>query len=63
MDFDNFYREEHCRLLGLCVLVTLDVEAAADATQEAMLRRGNAGHSADGQPEVWVHRRIKSVPV
>jgi RNA polymerase sigma-70 factor (ECF subfamily) len=38
MDFDDFYREHRDGLTRLCYLATLDVEAAADACQEAMLR-------------------------
>jgi RNA polymerase sigma-70 factor (ECF subfamily) len=55
MDFDDFYRDEHRRVLGLCVLVTLDVEAAADVTQEAMLRAWERWeHLVDRQPDAWV---------
>jgi RNA polymerase sigma-70 factor (ECF subfamily) len=55
MDFDDFYRDEHRRVLGLCLLVTLDVEAAADVTQEAMLRAWERWEQlVDRQPEAWV---------
>jgi len=55
MDFDVFYRTEKTALLRLCFLATLDVEAAADATQEAMLRAYRRwAVLSDQQPGAWV---------
>lgn len=55
MDFDDFYRSERQDVLRLCLLVTLDVESAADATQEAMLRAWERWeHLRDGRPGAWV---------
>ena len=38
MEFDAFYHEHRGSLVRLCFLTTLDLEVAADAAQEAMLR-------------------------
>jgi RNA polymerase sigma-70 factor (ECF subfamily) len=38
MEFEAFYRAQRDGLVRLCYLTTLDVEVAADAAQEAMLR-------------------------
>jgi len=54
-DFDDFYRGEAPALLRLCYLATLNREAAADATQEAMARAWR--HWADisePSPRAWV---------
>ena len=54
MDYDEFFRRTGPRLLRVCYLATLDREAAADATQEALTR---AWHHWDkintGNPEAW----------
>jgi hypothetical protein len=42
MEFDAFYRAQRDGLVRLCY-PTLDVEVAADAAQEAMLRPSPAG--------------------
>jgi RNA polymerase sigma-70 factor (ECF subfamily) len=55
MDFDAFYQTERVALLRLCFLATLDAEAAADATQEAMLRAfGRWETLAEQYPVAWV---------
>lgn len=54
-DFEVFYRAESGSLLRLCFLSTLNREAAADATQEAMARAWK--HWADisaSNPRAWV---------
>jgi RNA polymerase sigma-70 factor (ECF subfamily) len=57
MEFDDFYSAERDGLVRLCYLVTLDVDAAADATQEAMLRAyARWGTLADQEPLAWVRR-------
>lgn len=55
MEFDAFYREQRDGLVGLCYLTTLDVEVAADAAQEAMLRAFNRWSTLQDQaPLAWV---------
>jgi len=55
MEFDDFYRGERVRVLRLCYLATLDAEAAADATQEAMLRAFARWDTLSDQlPAAWV---------
>ena len=55
MDFDAFYRNERVAVLRLCFLVTLDAEAAADATQEAMMRAFSRWDALSAQqPAAWV---------
>lgn len=57
MDFDAFYREHRDGLVRLCYLATLDVEAAADSAQEAMLRAfGRWATLSDEEPVAWVRR-------
>jgi RNA polymerase sigma-70 factor, ECF subfamily len=54
-DFEGFYRDEAGPLLRLCFLTTLNREASADATQEAMARAWK--HWADvsaPNPRAWV---------
>jgi RNA polymerase sigma-70 factor (ECF subfamily) len=54
-DFEVFYRAEAGGLLRICFLATLNREAAADATQEAMARAWT--HWADisePNPRAWV---------
>jgi RNA polymerase sigma-70 factor (ECF subfamily) len=54
-NFDDFYRSHAPSLLRLCFLSTLNREAAADATQEAMARAWR--HWADvsePNPGAWV---------
>lgn len=54
-DFEGFYRDEAGSLLRLCFIATLNREAAADATQEAMARAWK--HWADisaPNPRAWV---------
>lgn len=54
-DFDDFYRGHASSLLRLCFLASLNREAAADATQEAMTRAWK--HWADisgSNPGAWV---------
>jgi RNA polymerase sigma-70 factor (ECF subfamily) len=54
-DFEDFYRGAAPSLLRLCFLATLNREAAADATQEAMTRAWK--HWADIEepnPGAWV---------
>ena len=54
-DFEVFYRGEAGSLLRLCFLATLNREAAADATQEAMTRAWK--HWSDisqPNPRAWV---------
>lgn len=56
MDFTRFFEESSPGLLRLCYLTTLDVEAAADAAQEAMARawRDWDRVAADGSdPGAW----------
>ena len=55
MDFEEFYGAERVALLRLCYLVTLDADASADATQEAMLRAFSRWETLSGQhPAAWV---------
>ena len=55
MEFDAFYREQRDGLVRLCYLTTLDVEVAADAAQEAMLRAFNRWSTLQDQaPLAWV---------
>jgi RNA polymerase sigma factor (sigma-70 family) len=55
MEFDAFYQAERVALLRFCYLATLDAEAAADATQEAMLRAfGRWETLSDQHPVAWV---------
>lgn len=57
MEFDAFYREQRDGLVRLCYLATLDVEVAADATQEAMLRAYTRWPKLREQmPLQWVRR-------
>ncbi len=56
MDFSRFFEDAAPGLLRLCYLATLDVEAAADAAQEAMARawRDWVRISAEGSdPGAW----------
>jgi RNA polymerase sigma-70 factor (ECF subfamily) len=54
-DFEDFYRSEARPLLGLCFLATLEREAAADATQEAMTRAWKHwADIAESNPRAWV---------
>jgi DNA-directed RNA polymerase specialized sigma24 family protein len=55
VEFDDFYREHRDGLLRLCFLCALDVDVAADSTQEAMLRAFARWDSLAGQePLAWV---------
>jgi RNA polymerase sigma-70 factor (ECF subfamily) len=55
VEFEGFYRRERDALARLCYLTTLDVDAAADAAQEAMLRAWQRWESlASGDPAAWV---------
>jgi RNA polymerase sigma-70 factor (ECF subfamily) len=57
MEFDAFYREHRDGLVRLCYLTTLDVEVAADATQEAMLRAFTRWSTLEEQmPLAWVRK-------
>lgn len=57
MDFDAFYREQQDGLVRLCFLTTLDVEVAADAAQEAMLRAFARWATLQNEmPLAWVRR-------
>ena len=57
MEFDAFYREQRDGLVRLCYLTTLDVEVAADAAQEAMLRAFSRWPTLrDQAPLPWVRR-------
>ena len=54
-DFEVFYRGESRALLGLCFLATLNREAAADATQEAMARAWKHWSDiSEPNPRAWV---------
>jgi RNA polymerase sigma-70 factor, ECF subfamily len=54
-DFEVFYRGEAESLLRLCFLATLNREAAADATQEAMARAWKRwADIAASNPRAWV---------
>jgi RNA polymerase sigma-70 factor (ECF subfamily) len=57
MDFEEYYLAAHRPLLRLCYLATLDVEAAADAAQEALARawsRWDQIVAGDADPGPWV---------
>jgi RNA polymerase sigma factor (sigma-70 family) len=57
MEFDAFYREHRDGLVRLCFLTTLNVESAADAAQEAMLRAFNRWATLhDEMPLAWVRQ-------
>lgn len=57
MEFDTFYREHRDGLVRLCFLATLDVEVAADAAQEAMLRAFDRWAALrDEMPLAWVRQ-------
>ena len=57
MEFDAFYREHRDGLVRLCFLATLDVEVAADAAQEAMLRAFDRWAALrDEMPLAWVRQ-------
>ena len=57
MEFEAFYREHRDGLVRLCFLTTLDLEVAADAAQEAMLRAfGRWATLKDEMPLAWVRR-------
>jgi RNA polymerase sigma-70 factor, ECF subfamily len=57
MEFDDFYRQHRDGLIRLCYLATLDVEAAADACQEAMLRAFSRWETLAAQaPLAWVRQ-------
>ena len=54
-DFEGFYRGEAGPLLRLCFLATLNREAAADATQEAMTRAWKHWPDiSEPNPRAWV---------
>src|SRR5260221_14079949 len=54
-DFEVFYRGEARALLRLCFLATLNREAAADATQEAMTRAWKHWSDiSEPNPRAWV---------
>jgi DNA-directed RNA polymerase specialized sigma24 family protein len=57
MEFDDFYRQHRDGLIRLCYLATLDVEAAADACQEAMMRAFSRWDTlAQQAPLAWVRQ-------
>lgn len=54
-DFEDFYRGEAGSLLRICFLATLNREAAADATQEAMTRAWKHWSDiSETNPRAWV---------
>jgi RNA polymerase sigma-70 factor (ECF subfamily) len=54
-EFEAFYRDEAASLLRLCFLATLNREAAADATQEAMTRAWKHWPEVSApNPRAWV---------
>lgn len=56
MDFTAFFEETSPGLLRLCFLTTLDVEAAADAAQEALARAWRDWDrisTVDSDPRAW----------